>query len=74
MNTQSFMWQDIEQWVNLKWNAVTMKQGFENHHICPSLRKKCFLESNYSYTNPAYAENKWKLVLNDFSWNSRSVI
>ena len=25
------------------------------------------------HTTPAYAENKWKLVLYDFSWHTRSV-
>ena len=24
------------------------------------------------HTNPAYAENKWRLVLYDFFWNTRS--
>ena len=29
INTQSFIWHDVEQWVNLKWNTVTMKKGIK---------------------------------------------
>ena len=27
------------------------EKGYKNHHIWPSLRKKCFQESKYSYSH-----------------------
>ena len=65
INTQSFIWHDVEQWVNLKLNAATMKKWYKNHHIWPSLRKMLSRRQLFLFTllhtTPAYAENKWRL-------------
>ena len=33
INTRSFIWHDVEQWVNLKWNAVTMQKGIKSPYM-----------------------------------------
>ena len=73
---QSFIWHDVEQWVNLKWNAVTMKIGIRITIYDLLSEKMLSLEQLFLFTlhtTPAYAENKWRLVLYDFFLNTMSV-
>ena len=77
INTLSSIWHAVEQWVNLKWNAVTMKKGIKSPYMTFS-QKNTFSRANsflftLIHTTPAHAENKWRLVLYDFSWNTMSV-
>ena len=41
INTQSFIWHDVEQWPNLKCNAVKMKKGIKSPYMTFS-RKNAF--------------------------------
>ena len=46
------------------------EKGYKIHHVWPSLRKNSFSRAiiliHIRHTTPAFAENKWRLVLYDF--------